>query len=103
VDLCAFRPRRSAVPFRTQIAPGRILGNDQRDLPDSQPAFDLFFARDRIADVFKALSIDQAVEFVLFAKFRTDPPFVLPSASDQIVGNTRLEGLGPVTHDVNGE
>ena len=56
-------------PFEAEVIQGWILRDDQRDLLDSQPAFDLFFSGNRIFHVLEAFSVNQAIELVVFAEF----------------------------------
>jgi hypothetical protein len=67
-DLCTLLGLAVAIPFSTQIAPCRILFDNQSNFLDPQPAFDLFLAGDRIADILKALEVYQSVQFVFRAE-----------------------------------
>ena len=92
-DLCTSRQRLGRIPLCTQVVPRRILRNDKSDLFNSQPSLDLFFPLNRIVDVLEGFKVDEAIEFIVLAEFRSDSLFVLPDASQEIVGNAGVKGL----------
>jgi hypothetical protein len=51
-------------PLLAQVAPGRVHRDNQSDLLDPQPAFDFLLPLNRVADIFKAFEVNQAVEFL---------------------------------------
>ncbi len=89
------------MPFLTQVPPLRIDENNQVYLLAAQPAFNLLLAFDRIADVFKALEIQEPIEPVLPREIRSISALVFPHPPQQITGQARVERLRSLRHDVN--
>jgi len=58
------------VPSVGEVAPGGVYGDNERDLFDSEPAFDPFLTIDGRADVTEPLEVDETVKFVAGCKFR---------------------------------
>ena len=75
------------VPSVAEVAPGGIYGDNERDLLDSEPAFDPFLTIDGRADITEPLEVDETVKFVAGCKFRAGAFLVLPDASVQAVGD----------------
>jgi hypothetical protein len=75
------------VPSLAEVAPGGIYGDNERDLLDSEPAFDPFLTIDGRADIAEPLEVDEAVKFVAGCKLRAGAFLVLTNASVQAVGD----------------
>ena len=89
------------VPPVTQIAPSRIYRDNQLNLLDPEPAFDPLLAVNRVAHVVKTLVINESINLVPLAEFRSVSKLVFLNASAKVVRNPNVERLGPVCQDVN--
>jgi hypothetical protein len=87
--------------IETQVSPCGIDGDDERDLFDAQPAFDFFLASNRAVNIFEALEVHEAVEFVFRRKARTNSQFVLAHSPNQPVRYAGVQRLRAVRHDVD--
>ena len=88
-------------PFQTQIPPSRIDGHDQRNLPDPQPALDLFLAFDGFMHILVALEVHKPIKFVFACELRSRSKFVPPHSSNEIPGYPGIQSLRAVRHDVD--
>ena len=66
------------VPSLTKIAPRRVHRNDKLNLLNPQQSFELLFPVDGLDYLVKTLVVDEAVDFVAGAEFRTVALFVQP-------------------------
>jgi hypothetical protein len=57
------------VPILAQISPRGVFKDDESNLLDAQPAFNLLLARNSVANILEVLEVYEAVEFVMPAKF----------------------------------
>jgi hypothetical protein len=69
----------------------RIRAFDQLQLPFASPGLELLFARDREADVVKALDIDEPVNSVFLGEPRAVTFPVLKAAACNIVRDAEIE------------
>jgi hypothetical protein len=88
-------------PLKAQVFPCWIDGNDQCGLSDPKPAFDLLLALDRVVYVLEAFEINQAIHFVLARKAQACSLLMLVHATDEALGDARIECFRAVRHDVN--
>src|SRR5882762_10366886 len=91
----------SFVPSVTQVVPRRIHRNNQLHLLNPQPAFDPLLAVNRVAHIVKALVINESINLVALAEFRTVPKLVFPNSPVKIIGNSDVKGLGAIGQDTN--
>src|SRR5882762_6714568 len=91
----------SFVPSVTQVVPRRIHRNNQLHLLNPQPAFDPLLAVNRVAHIVKALVINESINLVALAEFRTVPKLVFPNPPVKIIGNSDVKGLGAIGQDIN--
>ena len=91
----------SLIPLLAEISPCRVHRDDESNLLDSQPAFDLLFALDRVVNILKAFEVSEAIEFVFRGEAGSSAHFVFAHSTDEIVCNSRIECFEPVSHDVD--
>src|SRR5260221_10034806 len=89
------------IPLHTQVLPGWIDRYDEGDLLNAQPALDLFFALDRVANVLEAFKVDQSIKFVFRSKAGANSYLVLAHAPNEVACHSRVKRLGTVAHDVD--
>jgi hypothetical protein len=89
------------VPPHTQIAPRRIHRNNQLNLPNPEPPFDPFLAVNRIAHIVETLVVNESIDLVPLAKFRSIPQLVFPNPSAEVIRNAGVERLGAVCENIN--
>jgi hypothetical protein len=76
--------------------------DDQRNLLDAQPTFDLSLAADGILDVLETLEINQAVDLVASSEgARIARGLVLPDAEFQVIGDASVETVKAVAQEVD--
>jgi hypothetical protein len=89
-------------PFGGEVAPRSGVLEDERDLLHAQPALQLFFPRDCIADVLEALEVDEAVDLVTGGEGGwIGGGFVGGDACSEVVGYSDVEATGSAGEDVD--
>jgi hypothetical protein len=89
------------VPPFTQIAPRSIHRNNQLNFLTPKPAFDAFLALNRVAHIVKTLVVNQPIDPVAFAKYRSVSKLVFPDTPPKIICNSNVKCLGAVCQDIN--
>src|SRR5213594_1653902 len=84
-----------------QVLPRRVTRFDQADLPSTNPALDLFFARNGVANVREPLEIDQPDDFVLAREAGDEALLVLIDPPDEVVGDASVQYTRATGHDVH--
>jgi hypothetical protein len=69
-------------PFFAQIFPCRILRDNQADLLDARPAFELFLSCDGSSDFCVALEVDEFLDLVLRGKTAFVPPCLVLAGTE---------------------
>jgi hypothetical protein len=74
------------LPFEASIARCGVVGSNELELLDSQPAFDLFFSCYRVLDVFETLVVNEFVNFVASGvRFGVGGDFVLMDTQGRLL------------------
>ena len=81
----------SLIPLLAEISPCRVHRDDESNLPDSQPAFDLLFALDCVVNILEAFKVCEAIDFVFRGEAGSSAHFVLSHSTDEIVCNARIK------------
>src|SRR5262249_38526031 len=90
------------LPFKTQVSPVRIFGQDQFELLLAAPALDFLFSHLGADYVRVPLIKHQHVERVLCGKaIGKEFLLVLPHSNDNVVSEASVESTRLVRHDVN--
>ena len=89
------------VPLLTQIAPRRIHRNNQLNLLIPEPPLDPLLAVNRVAHIIEAFVINQPIDLVPLAEFRSIPKLVFPNPPAEVIRNAGVERLGAVCENIN--
>src|SRR6202795_5028993 len=89
------------VPSLTQIVPSRIHRNNQLHLLNPEPSIEPLLAVNRVAHIVKTLVVNESINLVALAEFRSVPKLVFPNAPVKIIGNSDVKGLGAIGQDIN--
>ena len=84
------------IPPLTQITPRGIHRDNQLDLLDPKPAFDSLLLVNRLAHIIKTFVVNEAINLVALAEFRSVPKLVFPNAAGKIICNPNVKRLGTV-------
>src|SRR5271156_3762807 len=63
-------------PTGAEVLPGGVVGDDEADLLDARPVFQLLFASDRTGDAWETLEIDELVDLVTRGEAFRKAPFL---------------------------
>src|SRR5215475_5453740 len=88
-------------PIFCQILPRRVHADDQLDLLDPSPAFQLLFAGNRILYPLESLPIHESVYLVAAGEAFKDPGLVLKDAQSELAGNADVKCPRSIGHDVD--
>ena len=89
------------VPPLTQVVPRRIHRNNQLHLLNPQPAFDPLLAVNRVAHIVKTFVVNESINLVALAEFRSVRKLVFPNPPVKIIGNSDVKRLGAIGQDIN--
>jgi hypothetical protein len=89
------------VPPLTKIAPRGIHRHNQLHFPNPEPPLNPLLAVNRIAYVVEGLVVNQPVNLVPLAEFRSVPKLVFPNPPAKVIGNPDVERLGAVRENIN--
>jgi hypothetical protein len=94
--------RRRSQEIPRQFLPQRICGNNNVELPQPRPMFDVLFPLDRSQDIVVTLHMDQTDQALLRREFGTGMRLVLPHTTLDVVRHAHVERAERlVRHDVD--
>jgi hypothetical protein len=100
-DLCGFwLVEMPFVPSLTQIVPRWIHRNNQLHLLNPQPAFDPL-AVNRVAHIVKTFVVNESINLVALAEFRSVPALMFPNPAAKVIGDSDVERLRAICENVN--
>jgi hypothetical protein len=89
------------IPSLTQIAPRSIHRNNQLNFLNPKPAFNSLLPVDCIAHIIKTFVVNESINPVAFAKYRSVSKLVFPNPSAKVVCNADVKRLAAASQDVN--